>query len=95
MRKISSHSPTLTHAGTAGLLPGLGRYFRDNEASRWGKLFVLFAIFYIVFPLDAIPDFAPVIGWLDDLGVAGLLLAHLTKMAIRYRDPAAGLERAR
>lgn len=93
MRKISSQSP-LAHAGAVGLLPGLGRYFRDPDASRWGKLFVLFAIFYIVFPLDAIPDFAPVVGWLDDLGVAGLMIAHLTKMALRYKNPAAAFERA-
>lgn len=35
-------------------------------------LFVLFAILYLVSPIDIIPDFIPVIGWMDDLVVLAL-----------------------
>ncbi|MFL5321390.1 MAG: YkvA family protein [Myxococcaceae bacterium] len=45
------------------------RYFRDPLVSRWRKLIGLVAVAYVVFPFDAIPDFIPLIGWLDDLGV--------------------------
>ena len=30
---------------------------------------------YVVLPLDIIPDAIPIFGWLDDLGVVGMLLA--------------------
>jgi uncharacterized membrane protein YkvA (DUF1232 family) len=33
------------------------------------KLTLLFTIAYVIFPIDALPDFIPIVGWLDDLGV--------------------------
>jgi uncharacterized membrane protein YkvA (DUF1232 family) len=69
-----------------GHLRALFRFFRDRDASILGKLFVLAAVAYVVMPLDAIPDVAPVIGWLDDIGVAGLALAYLSRVIARYRD---------
>ena len=69
-----------------GRLRALGRYFRDGNASLFGKAFVLFAVAYVVFPLDAIPDVAPVVGWLDDIGVVSLALWHLSRVLGRYRD---------
>jgi len=35
------------------------------------------ALVYLVWPVDLVPDFAPVIGWLDDLGIAALAIAYL------------------
>jgi uncharacterized membrane protein YkvA (DUF1232 family) len=60
------------------------RYFRDPAASAFGKLFVLAAVAYVVWPMDLIPD-VPLIGWLDDLGVAGVAMAFLSRVAGRYR----------
>lgn len=68
-----------------GLLPGIFRFFRDREASLAGKAFVVLAIGYIVFPADAVPDVLPIVGWLDDLGVAGVAFAYLHRVASRYR----------
>ena len=36
------------------------------------------AFAYVVFPLDAIPDLTPIIGWLDDLGVGTASLIFLS-----------------
>jgi uncharacterized membrane protein YkvA (DUF1232 family) len=70
--------------GRLGRLAALVRYFRDPSASMFGKLFVLAAALYVVWPMDLIPD-VPLIGWLDDLGVAGVAMAFLAKVAGRYR----------
>ncbi|AKV04638.1 hypothetical protein AKJ09_11301 [Labilithrix luteola] len=71
-----------------GRLRALVRYFRDPSASIFGKLFVLLAVVYVVCPVDLIPD-VPIVGWLDDLGVASLAMAFLARTVARYRhDPA-------
>lgn len=35
-------------------------------------IIILLAVLYIVSPIDLIPDFIPVIGWIDDL-IAGIV----------------------
>lgn len=67
-----------------GRLRALARFFKDRNASILGKLFVLAAAFYVVWPADLIPD-VPFIGWLDDIGVMGLATAYLSRVISRYR----------
>ncbi|MGQ9847988.1 MAG: YkvA family protein [Bacteroidales bacterium] len=43
------------------------------------------AVAYVVFPLDSMPDFIPVVGWLDDVGVIGFILNNLGGKIIKYR----------
>jgi uncharacterized membrane protein YkvA (DUF1232 family) len=62
------------------------RYFRDPEASVLGKLFVLAAVAYVIWPVDLIPDVVPVVGWLDDLGAASLAMAWVWRVVGRYRE---------
>lgn len=62
------------------------RFVRDRDASLAGKLFVVAALAYVVMPLDAIPDVVPIVGWLDDLGVATIALAYVARTLARYRD---------
>lgn len=69
-----------------GRVRALVRYFRDREASIFGKLFVLAAVLYVISPVDAIPD-VPIIGWLDDMGVMTLAVAWMWKIVGPYRDP--------
>lgn len=69
---------------TIGRMQALGRYFRDPSASFFGKAFVALAAAYVVWPLDLLPD-VPLVGWLDDLGVASVAMAHLARVAHRYR----------
>lgn len=68
-----------------GRFRALGRYFRDPDASKLGKLFVLATIAYVVWPVDLVPDVAPIVGWLDDLGLATLATIHLARVSSRYR----------
>ncbi len=39
----------------------------------------ILAILYVLSPLDLIPDFIPVIGWLDDLGVLAWAARYVLK----------------
>ena len=71
-----------------GWVPAFWRYLRDREASIFGKLLAVFAVAYVVMPLDLIPD-VPFIGWLDDIGVVALVGAWLTRRLGDYREPEA------
>ena len=44
----------------------------------------ILGILYILSPLDIIPDVIPIIGWLDDLGVAGWLIKPLFSSIYRH-----------
>lgn len=44
-------------------------YFKDPSVSAWRKLAGVGALAYLVMPIDMVPDFLPVLGWLDDVGV--------------------------
>ncbi|WP_394837242.1 DUF1232 domain-containing protein [Pendulispora rubella] len=69
-----------------GYLAALYRFFRDPKASKIGKLFVVLTVAYVVWPLDFVPDVAPIVGWLDDAGLATVALAYLARVAARYRN---------
>jgi uncharacterized membrane protein YkvA (DUF1232 family) len=50
------------------------RLLREPAVPWAPKAVPLLAAFYLVFPLDAVPDLLPVLGQLDDLGIALLAL---------------------
>ncbi len=66
-------------------MSALWRFFRDPNGSKLGKLFVLATVVYVIMPIDFVPDLVPVIGWLDDLGMASLAAFYLAGVAKRYR----------
>lgn len=47
-------------------------------------MITILAIAYIVFPFDLIPDFIPVLGWIDDGVVLYLLLKRLVSETQRF-----------
>jgi uncharacterized membrane protein YkvA (DUF1232 family) len=62
-------------------LPG---YLTDPSVSVLKKLALVLGVVYILSPVDAIPDVIPVVGWLDDIGVMGLLVSWLLRELDRY-----------
>jgi uncharacterized membrane protein YkvA (DUF1232 family) len=45
------------------------RLFRDRRVSLLAKALLVLSLAYFIWPFDVIPDFLPVIGEMDDLGV--------------------------
>lgn len=50
---------------------------------------ILGALLYFVIPTDATPDFLPVIGYLDDTAIVGLVIRRLAREIERYKEHAA------
>lgn len=51
---------------------------QSPNTPRWAKTAIYGALGYFIFPLDAIPDFAPLVGYTDDLGVLAAALATVS-----------------
>jgi uncharacterized membrane protein YkvA (DUF1232 family) len=67
------------------LLPNLIRLFkdlaRDSRVPRGSKALLVFGALWFASPIDLIPEFVPVLGPLDDVVVAALILRHLLRTA--------------
>lgn len=67
---------------------GLGRkvldYLRDPAVATWRKLSGLAAAIYVLSPIDLVPDVVPVVGWLDDMGIVGLVAWFLVRDIRRH-----------
>ena len=57
--------------------------FADPSTPIWAKAVLAAAIGYVLCPLDAIPDFSPVVGWTDDVGVLSATLSGAAGVCVR------------
>jgi uncharacterized membrane protein YkvA (DUF1232 family) len=64
----------------------LYRYMKDPFVKWYRKSIVIAGLIYFIVPLDAIPDFTPFFGYLDDLGVIAALLKYLGNELVPYYD---------
>jgi uncharacterized membrane protein YkvA (DUF1232 family) len=55
----------------------------DPRVPRGTKLWIAFALAWLLSPIDLVPEFIPVAGPLDDAIVAALVLRHVLKRAGR------------
>lgn len=60
------------------------RYMKDPFVKWYRKTIVIAALVYFIVPLDAIPDLAPLFGYLDDLGVITAVLKYLGSELMSY-----------
>lgn len=58
----------------------LWRAFLAPETPIWLKALMLLIPAYLLNPFDFIPDFLPVVGWLDDLVIIPLLVSLLVRL---------------
>jgi uncharacterized membrane protein YkvA (DUF1232 family) len=64
-------------AGTEVIQKVLWLYFAAESPGtpRWAKTTIYGALAYFILPLDALPDFLPGVGYVDDLGVLATAVA--------------------
>jgi len=53
---------------------------KDNRTPVFAKLLVVLTVSYAVSPVDLIPDFIPVLGYLDDIIILPLLITASIKL---------------
>ena len=64
----------------------LYNYMKDPYVSWHRKAIVVMGLIYFISPIDTIPDIAPLIGYLDDLGVITALIKYLGSELIPFYD---------
>jgi uncharacterized membrane protein YkvA (DUF1232 family) len=71
----------------AAFLPNLLVLFRgllkDPRVPPGSKAWLVFAVIWIASPIDLVPEFIPVLGPLDDVVVAALVLRHVVRRTDR------------
>ena len=67
-------------------LKALKKYMLDKDVKWVRKSIVVAAILYFITPIDAVPDIAPLIGFLDDFGVIAWTIRFLGSEIKEYYE---------
>jgi len=67
-------------------IKALKNYILDKDVKWVRKSVVVAALLYFITPFDAMPDFAPFVGFLDDIGVIAWTLRFLGQEIKDYYD---------
>ncbi len=62
----------------------LYRYMKDRSVPWYRKSIVIGALIYFIAPIDTIPDLAPLIGYLDDLGAITAVIKFMGHELMAY-----------
>lgn len=71
------------------ILIQLVRDFWDRkytEIPYWSITAIVFALLYVMNPVDLIPDFIPLAGFVDDAAVIGLVLKVIREDLVKYKN---------
>jgi hypothetical protein len=69
-----------------GLFRAFWNFMRDPNATLVGKTFIVAVFLYVVSPIDFVPELAmPMVGFLDDLGMAAIAAGYLATVLGPYR----------
>ncbi len=64
----------------------LYRYVRDPEVHWMKKALIVGTLVYFIVPVDAIPDFTPFVGYLDDALVIAAAVKTIGRVLAKYYD---------
>ena len=67
-------------------------YIGDPAVATWRKVLGGgVAALYVLVPFDIIPDFIPILGWLDDLGMVGMVGWYMVRQINKHAKARARL----
>lgn len=69
-----------------GHLRALKNYMLDKDVKWVRKSVVVAALLYFITPIDTMPDFAPFVGFLDDIGVIAFTIKFLGSEISKYYE---------
>jgi len=77
-------------------VPAVFLALKDTKTPWYAKVFAAMTVVYALSPIDFIPDFIPVLGYLDDLIILPTLVALTVKFIpkdvfAKYREKAQGM----
>ena len=77
-------------------IPAIFLALKDKETSLFAKIFAGITVVYALSPIDFVPDFIPVLGYLDDVILLPMLVALTIKfipkdVLEKYRKQAEGM----
>lgn len=88
-KKFRNHGPLARFIEDLKLLFSLMKDYM-NETYRaipwWSVAAIVAALFYVLDPIDLIPDFIPVIGYIDDAAVVAICLRMVEADLQKYKD---------
>jgi uncharacterized membrane protein YkvA (DUF1232 family) len=64
----------------------LWKLIKDPKAAWGSKAIAIGALLYVISPIDAIPDFIPILGLTDDAGVIAIAVASLGAALKEYSE---------
>jgi uncharacterized membrane protein YkvA (DUF1232 family) len=79
-------------AGLRGMGSKFFLYFRDQRVPTWRKLAGVLAVLYFLSPVDMLPDFLPLLGWLDDVGVLSATALFMMREVQRWQPARSELD---
>ena len=85
-RAFPKWARTVSHLKLLTKAKKLWAYLRSGAVSKKEKLVIIAAMLYLISPIDVVPDVIPVIGWLDDLGVAGIAINYILSRVDRHES---------
>lgn len=89
VRQIDTKLPRMQRGPIAKIwadVLALGAMIKDPTAAWTSKAVAIGALLYLVSPLDAVPDFLPLLGLTDDAGVVLAAAASLAVALAKYRS---------
>ena len=75
----------MNSVSTPGVTCGMASVQTAGRPLPWGSIVSLIAaLLYGVSPIDLIPDILPLIGWVDDVSIGGVLVLLALSLFLRH-----------